>query len=197
MEPKRAPPARAPLIHLTSTAAYVRPTLGATGIHIPLESTYRTSYGAPAEDMERRCIAARRETKSVNMIVSAAATIPLDLVDAMEARVNEDFAKAAAETIKAQQLAVTVIAERAVPTPTAAETAFTATLAALPRHPVSGALKRDLFTGGADGSVSVKGDADASRYYELVKGAAGGRFLFTKADRIAPNGELLKNHAKL
>ena len=60
---------------------------------------------------------------------------------------------------------------------------------------MSGALKREFFQGGADGSVSVLGDANAACYFDLVKGAAGGRMTFTKPHVFAPNGTHLKNHS--
>jgi len=196
MDVKRAPAPRAPMIHLTSTAAYTRPAMAAD---LPLQSTHRASYSAGPADMARRCLEAMRTARSHNMIRDASHLLPLDLVDAHDAEVAAHFAGETRRELAERAALALSKAEQHAPTATAAEAALATLLESQPRHGMQNKLVKTDFTGGSTGgpfpgSQSQYGKHQSECYWQNVKAAASGRLKTQIPDRLAPNGERLKNH---
>jgi hypothetical protein len=189
---------RAPAIRLTSTAGYTRPPLAAH-TDPPINSTYRsTMCVASADEMHRRCVESRRSVKSSRMVHEASLHIPVGLVDEIKAAVDEEYSDMTA-TKRASSLAVTASqAARMAPAATPAEAALGQVIMSEPRRGICSKIVQDDFAGGGldgpfPGSRSAYGKHCSEIFWQLNKGAAGGRLATVKMSRIAPNGTRLKN----
>jgi len=196
MDVKRPPAPRAPVIHLTSTATYTRPAMT---LDLPLQSTHRASYSAPPADMTRRCLESMRSVRSNNMVRDAAHLLPLDLVDGHEASVAAQFAGETARALEERAQLARTKAEQHAPSATAAEAALATLLESQPRHGMQNKLVKTDFTGGSTGgpfpgSQSQYGKHQSECYWQTVRNAASGRLKTQIPDRLAPNGQRLKNH---
>ncbi len=196
MDVKRPPPARAPIIHLTSTASYTRPAFAPD---LPLQSTHRASYSASPSDSARRCVEAMRAARSHNMIRDASHLLPLDLVDAHEAEVTAHFAGETQRELAQRAALARTKAEQHAPSATQAEAALAALLESQPRHGMENKLVKTDFSGGSvdgpfPGSQSQFGKHQSECYWQTVKAAAAGRLKTAVPERLAPNGTRLKNH---
>ena len=195
----KKPVARAPAIRLTASASYTRAP-AAAHVDPPMNSTYRaTLCAAPAADMARRCVESRRAVKSAGMVRAAADAVPLDVADAVRAAVDEEFAGLTATRRETKRAADASLAERMAPRATAAEAALGAVIVAEPRCGIRSKIVQDDFAGGGldgpfPGSRSAFGKHCSEVYWQLNKGAAGGRLATVRMGRLAPNGTRLKNH---
>lgn len=195
----KKPVTRAPTIRLTSSASYTRPPLAAH-TDPPINSTYRSTLCVvSADEMKRRCVESHRSVKSSRMVHEASLQIPVSLFDDIKAEVDADFASMTA-TKRANSLAVTASQnERMAPKATLAEAALGSVILNEPRFGIQSKIVQDDFAGGGldgpfPGSRSAYGKHCSEIFWQLNKGAAGGRLATQKMSRIAPNGTYLTNH---
>ena len=125
---------RAPAIRLTSSASYTRTTSDNT-LAVPFNSTYlATVSNITMNDMTRRCVASREEQKHHNLVLDAAKSIPLDVVDNIENQTKQYFAHDTATKVELERTHELAVQSRTAPFVTESIAALADTLSTLPRH---------------------------------------------------------------
>jgi hypothetical protein len=199
----REPKPRPPIIRLMSTATYTRPGVPPAERN-PLYSatTYRTTLSDPAahaDDMTARCAASRVEASLRDMVRAAAASIPLDRIDALAAEAAAASEAALAAKVTAAHAASTAALAASQPLTTPSLATFSATLAAQPRMPAQHVLTKTFFTAGNPdgpfpGSQSEQGAVLAGSYWVDAARLGNTKMVMGKPpSKFADGGYKLKN----